>query len=56
MDVFIGIFSQAVPEYMLSNGGACHTVEVGSGGMSEQVRMEVFIDAAGVCRTTEYVL
>jgi hypothetical protein len=37
MDVFIGVFSQAVTEHMLCDGGACHTIEVGSGGMPEQV-------------------
>ena len=46
MGVFIGIFSMTVAEYMLSDGGAGHAVEMGCGGMSEQMSMKMFIDTA----------
>ena len=46
MGVLIGIFSMTVTEHMLCDGGAGHAVEMGCGGMSEQMSMKMFIDTA----------
>ena len=56
MGVLIGVFSKVVAEDVLGNGGSCHAVEMGCGGVPEQMGMEMFIDAARVCDIAEDVL
>ena len=54
--ILIRIFSLTVPEHMLSEGGAGHTVEMGCGGMSEQMRMEVLMNATTVRNAAKDIL
>ena len=54
--VFIGVFSKAVTENLLSDGCSGHSVEMGCGGMSKQMGMEVFMDSATVCNGAKDIL
>ena len=56
MGILIRIFSMTVTEHMLCDGGAGHTVEMGCGGMSEQMSMEVLMNATTICDGSEDIL
>ena len=56
MGIFNGVFSQAVSKHMLSDGGTGYAVQMGGCGMSEKMRMEVFVDTAAISRTAEDIL
>ena len=44
MGVFQGVLSSAMAQYKLGDRCSCNFVEVGSGSMSEQMGVEMFID------------
>ena len=56
MGILIRIFSMTVTEHMLCDGGAGHTVEMGCGGMSEQMSGEVLINATTVRSAAKDIL
>ena len=56
MGVLISVCSLTVTEHMLSDGGAGHTVEMGCGGVSEQMSMEVLTNATSVSNAAEDIL
>lgn len=41
---------------MLCDGGACHAVQMGGGGMPEEVGVKVFINADTICCTAKDIL
>ena len=56
MCVFMGIFSKAVSENLLGNACSGHAIEMGCGGMSEQMRMEMFMDIATIGNIAKDIL
>ena len=56
MGVLQGIVPPLVAEHSLGNGSAGDLVEMGGGGMSEQVGMEAFINAEAVRGGPEDIL
>ena len=56
MGVFIGIFSETVSENLLGDACSCHAIEMGCGGMSEQMGMEMFMDIATIGNIAKDIL
>ena len=56
MGVFIGVFSKTVSENVLGDACSGHAIEMGCGGMSEQMGMEVFMDTACVGNIAKDIL
>jgi len=56
MGVFIGIFSKTVSENVLGDACSGHAIEMGCGGMSEEMGMEVFMDTASVGNIAKDIL
>ena len=56
MGILIRIFSKTVTEHMLCDGGAGHAVEMGCGCMSEQMSMEVLMNATTVRSAAKDIL
>ena len=54
--VLISGFSLTVPEHMLCEGGAGHTAEMGCSGVSEQMGMEVLMNATTVRNAAKDIL
>ncbi len=56
MSVFIGVFSLAMAEHMLGDGGAGDAVKMGSGGVSEKMCVEGFVNGEGICNAAKDIL
>jgi len=52
----MGVFFKTVAKDVLSDGGTGHAVEMGCGGMSEKMGVEMFVYAAGVRDIAENIL
>ncbi len=56
MGIFQGVLSSAMAQYKLRDRCSCNFVEVGSGSMSEQMGVEMFIDTDFIGDTAKNVL
>ena len=56
MCVFMGIFSKTVSENLLGDACTCHAIEMGCGGMPEQMGMEMFMDIATIGNIAKDIL
>jgi len=56
MGVFMGVFSKTVPENLLGDACSCHAIEMGCGGMPEQMGIEMFMDIATIGNIAKDIL
>ncbi len=56
MGIFQGVLSSAMAQYKLRDRCSGNLIEMGSGSMSEQVDMKVFIDTCFIRNSTKNIL